>query len=138
MKSLWPVGALLLALAITHPAFALRVDDAWVMTPPTGARDAAAFVSINDASGDRLVRVSCTCSARAELHEMSMSGATMTMRPLPEGAAIPADGLRMGRHGVHVMLLGLSSPLTEGDRVHLRLEFQSARIVEVTAVTRRR
>jgi periplasmic copper chaperone A len=138
MKSLWPVAALMLALAITHPAFALRVENAWVMTPPAGARDAAAFVNVNDAAGDRLVRVSCACAARAELHEMSMSGATMTMRPLPDGIVVPGGGLRMGPHGVHVMLLGLSEALTEGDDVQLRLEFETAGTVAVSAVVRRR
>ena len=138
MKSFWVFGALVLALAVTYPAFALRAENAWVVTPPSGAREAAAFVNVNDAAGDRLVRVSCTCSARAELHEMSMAGATMTMRPLTDGAEIPAGGLRMGPHGVHIMLIGLSSPLNDGDQVQLHLEFRSASPVVVTAMVRRR
>jgi copper(I)-binding protein len=108
------------------------------MTPPPAAREAAAFVTVRAAQDDRLLSVACACAARAELHEMNMDGATMIMRPLRYGAPVSANvALRMGPHGVHVMLVGLTAPLQEGQDVPLRLTFRDAGVVIVTAAVRR-
>ncbi len=130
--------ALVFALPAWPQAPTLVVEDAWIMTPPASAREAAAYVTVRAAHDDRLLSVACTCAARGELHEMSMDGATMIMRPLRYGAAVSANvALRMGPHGVHVMLVGLTAPLREGQAVPLRLTFRDAGVVSVTAAVRR-
>ena len=134
--------AFALALMFALPAWAqapnLVVEDAWIMTPPAGAREAVAYVTVRAALDDRLLGVACACAARAELHEMNMQGTTMAMRPLRYGAPISADiALRMGPHGVHIMLVGLTAPLPEGQTVPLRLTFRDAGVIAVTAAVRR-
>jgi copper(I)-binding protein len=115
------------------------VEDVWIMTPPPGATEAAAFVNVRSEGNDRLLSVSCACAARAELHEMRMEGATMSMRSLRYGAPVSANApLAMSQHGVHIMLIGLASPLREGDTVQLRLTFQNAGVASVDAEVRRR
>jgi periplasmic copper chaperone A len=117
---------------------AVVLENAWIMTPPPAAREAAAFVSVRAAQDDRLLSVACACAARGEMHEMNMDGATMMMRPLRYGAPVSASvPLRMGPHGVHVMLVGLNAPLLEGQSVPLRLTFRDAGIITVTASVRR-
>ncbi len=126
-----------LALAQTR---VLSVENAWIMIPPPGASEAAAYVTIRAGSAaDRLLGVSCDCAARADLHEMSMNGAVMSMRALRYGVATDAnETLAFGPHGIHIMLVGLSAPLTEGQSVPLRLSFRDAGAVTVTAIVRRR
>jgi periplasmic copper chaperone A len=135
--------SLMMMLSVTAQAAAqpaqIVVEDVWIMTPPPGATEAAAFVTVRAESADRLLSVSCACAARAEMHEMQMDGAAMRMRPLRYGApVIPGAPLDMGPHGIHIMLVGLITPLREGDRVGLRLTFQNAGIAAVEAEVRRR
>jgi hypothetical protein len=119
---------------------ALSVENAWIMTPPPGATEAAAYLTIHSGPvADRLLSVSCECAARADLHEMLMNGAVMSMRPLRYGVATTANGtLVFGPHGVHIMLTELTAPLSEGQSVPLRLTFRDAGIVATTAIVRRR
>lgn len=134
--------AFMLALIFALPAHAqapsLVVEDAWIMTPPSSAQEAAAYVTVRAARDDRLLSVACACAARGELHEMSMDGATMTMRPLRYGAPVTvSQPLRMGPHGIHIMLVGLTTPLLEGQAVPLRLTFREAGVVTVAVSVRR-
>lgn len=135
--------ALAFLLLLVSPAVAQtsrpRVEDAWIMTPPPGATEAAAYMLVRGARGDRLLSVSCECAARAELHDMRSQDGVMIMRALPYGMApAPTGVLRLSPSGAHIMLVGLAAPLTDGARVPLRLTFRSAGVVPVTAIVRRR
>ena len=113
-------------------------ENAWIMTPPPGATEASAYLTIRASADDRLLSVSCACAARAQLHEMHMDGAVMRMRPLPYGVSIAAGSvLSMSPHGTHIMLLGLAAPLNLGQAVPLRLTFRDAGVVEIVAEVRR-
>ena len=131
--------AALFAAAMPAAAQAITVENAWIMTPPPGATEASAFVTARAGADDRLLGVSCECAVRADLHEMSMTGSAMTMRPLRYGAAVSADApLVMGPHGIHIMLTGVTAPLQQGQIVPLRLTFRDAGIVTANAEVRRR
>lgn len=137
------VLACFMVFSLTAPSAAqapqIIVEDVWIMTPPPGATEAAAFVNVRSEGNDRLLSVSCACAVRAELHEMRMDGAAMSMRQLRYGAPVSANApLVMSQHGVHIMLIGLASPLREGDAVQLRLTFQNAGVASVDAEVRRR
>ncbi len=58
----------------------------------------------------------------------------MQMRPAePAELAVPAGGtLVMEPGGLHVMCIGLRSPLVEGEEIPITFEFESAGTVEVT------
>lgn len=131
--------SLLIAAATPASAQAITVENAWIMTPPPGATEASAFVTVRASADDRLLGVSCECAARADLHEMSMNGSAMSMRPLRYGAAATASApLIMGPRGVHIMLTGITAPLRQGQIVPLRLTFRDAGIVTANAEVRRR
>lgn len=133
--------ALILALVVATPAAAQVsapiMESVWIMAPMPGVREAAAYLSVRNASGDRLLGVSCDCAARADLHDMRIIDGVMQMRPLRYGLAADDDGaltLRVG--GAHIMLVGLVRRLRGGDRVRLRLTFEDAGVVEAEAVVR--
>jgi hypothetical protein len=57
----------------------------------------------------------------------------MTMRPLDNGLAIePGKTVKLAPGGYHLMLFDLKSPLKQGDKVPLTLEFEKAGKVKVS------
>ena len=100
--------ALLIATlaACSPPGPKLHVHDAW--TRETGQSDmAAAYVTIDNKGGaDELTGVRATVG-EAMLHESTLEGDIMRMRPIDpqEGLVVPSNGtLRLGAGGAHVMI----------------------------------
>jgi copper(I)-binding protein len=68
---------------------------------------------------------------RVEVHNMSMDGGVMTMRPVEGGLEIPAGGaVELKPGGLHLMLIGLKAPLTEGGSVPLTLVFDNGERID--------
>jgi hypothetical protein len=78
------------------------------------------------AADDRLIAAATDAAERAELHtHVEDPSGMMQMLNVPEGFAIPAQGRRdLARGGDHVMLMGLTRPLKDGDRIALTLTFE--------------
>ncbi len=111
----------------------LTIDHPWAReTAASQANGAAYFVVKNPGTtADRLTGASAEIAKRAELHTHLMEDNVMKMRQV-EFLEIPAEGeARVEPGGFHVMLLGLKSPLVEGERFPLTLEFEQAGTVEV-------
>ncbi len=106
----------------------LRVTGPWARLQPPSAEMSAAFLVIENAGteSEALVGASCACARAVELHVMQDIDGKMTMRPV-ERFEIPAGGrfeLRPG--GPHLMLIGLTSPLSTERPLELRLRFERA------------
>jgi copper(I)-binding protein len=57
----------------------------------------------------------------------------MTMRPLDNGLTIePGKTVKLAPGGYHLMLLDLKSPLKQGDKLPLTLEFEKAGQVKLS------
>ena len=83
-------------------------------------------------TADRLVSVSADFAGKSEIHEMSMEGDVMKMRPLADGLEIPAGGevvLKPG--GYHVMFMKLGERLVEGEKRKAILTFEKSGSLEV-------
>lgn len=125
------------ACALAIPAFAhdgVHVDGAYARVLP-GARTGAIFMSIeNHASVDeRLVAVTTDAAERAELHTHKVGAdGMMQMLKLEDGITIPAGtSLDLERGGDHVMLMGLTRDLMDGDTIAMTLSFEHAGEVKV-------
>ena len=126
IKLLAFAAGLVLASAALAQTSQLEVSNAWARATPGKAENGAAYVTILSPTTDRLVSVSSPVAKKAELHTMSMAGMVMQMRPLA-GLDIPAGRpLTLKPGGEHVMLLGLSRPLQEGESFPLTLNFERA------------
>ncbi len=69
------------------------------------------------------------------IHETTLVNDIMKMRMIEGGLVIPAGAtLEMGTGGTHVMLMGLTAPLKQGDTVVLDLVFAKAGKIEVNAL----
>jgi len=129
--------ALLVAAGLPAAAQEIRAGDLLVQQPWTRAAGQGAtgggFLSISNrgAAADRLLSASSPDARAVELHTMIRDGDVMRMRPVAS-VEIPAGqtvALRPG--GLHLMLIGLSQPLREGDAVPVVLRFERAGQVEV-------
>jgi copper(I)-binding protein len=77
--------------------------------------------------------VSGDVAGKVEIHEMAMNNGVMTMRPLDKGLAIePGKTVKLAPGGLHLMLMDLKSPLKQGDKVPLTLDFEKAGKVVVS------
>jgi len=58
---------------------------------------------------------------------MAVNNGVMTMRSLDKGLAIePGKTVKLAPGGYHLMLMDLKTPLKQGDKVPLTLEFEKA------------
>ena len=129
-------GFALFAAASVAPASAqeikagdLVITQAWSRATPGGAKIAGGFLTIENkgAAPDRLTAVSGDVAGKVEIHEMAMNNGVMTMRPLDKGLPIePGKTVKLAPGGLHLMLMDLKSPLKQGDKVPLTLEFEKA------------
>jgi copper(I)-binding protein len=72
---------------------------------------------------DRLLEVSCTCAAGAEIHGGSDAGDTGPVDSIP----LPADkAVFFGPGGPHIVLLGITEPLQVGEAVTVSFTFETA------------
>lgn len=126
MKKLLPALSLLIALGAQTQALAqVTVSQPWVRATVAQQKATGAFFQLKSVGDSRLVEVRSAVAGVAEIHEMSMEGGVMRMRPLADGLALPAgQSVELKPGGYHVMLLALKKPIAAGDAVPLTLVFE--------------
>ncbi len=116
---------------------AVTVTDAWCRPTPNGARAGACYAAFTAATDDRLTGGSSPRAAQLQIHEMSMAGGVMRMGEMKDGLPLPAGKtVTLAPGGNHIMLIGLTGPLVEGETAPLTLRFASASEVTVQAPVR--
>lgn len=128
------------AALITLPALAndaIMIDAPYARTMGgMGASGAVFFTIMNHAAeDDRLIDAKSDVAQKVELHTHKDDGnGVMQMLHVPEGFVIPASGSHaLARGGDHVMLMGLTRELTDGDMVSVTLVFEKAGEVVIEA-----
>lgn len=134
--SLQPVKRGLAALAmmgLALPALAqTTVSDAWVRASVPHQQSTGAFMTLTADSDSKLLSVASPIAKTVQIHEMSMKGDVMSMGEvkaveLPAGKAVTLDP-----NGYHVMLMGLTQQVKEGEQVPLTLTIEDAKGVRQT------
>jgi copper(I)-binding protein len=120
-----------LALSLMGLAFQAsaqtKVDDAWVRATVPTQTASGAFMTVTADSDSKLLSVATPIAKDVQIHEMTMKNDVMSMGPvkfveLPAGKAVKLDP-----NGYHVMLMGLSAQLKEGETVPLTLTVENAK-----------
>jgi copper(I)-binding protein len=137
--------ATFLAIVLSLLAVSARAEDvkagdivitqAWSRATPGGARTGGGFLTIENkgSAPDRLVGASADVAGKVELHEMAMNNGVMKMRPVEGGLAIdPGKTVKLAPRGYHLMMMDLKSPLKQGEKLPLTLQFEKAGKVAVT------
>ena len=101
-----------------------------------GTTNGAAYFAQLENKGDvadKLVKASTPAAGRVEIHTMSVDAqGVMRMREIDGIALEPKAVLRLRPGaGLHLMLIGLKTPLKEGTSFPMTLEFEKAGRVEV-------
>ena len=113
----------------------LVISQAWSRATPNGAKIGGGYLTIENkgATPDRLTGVSADIAGKVEVHEMAMNNGVMTMRPLDNGLAIdPGKTVKLAPGGYHLMMFDLKSPLKQGDKLPVTLQFEKAGKVTVS------
>lgn len=117
------------ALAMPAIACDIEVHDAYALSASPTAKTGAAFMEIvNVGDADHLIGVASPAAERVELHAHVESGdGVMQMIHVEDGFELPARStLTLQRGGKHVMLMGLTAPLVQGNMVPVTLSFEKA------------
>ena len=112
-------------MEIVHPA---------IPAPPAAARSAAGYLEIVNAGsvGDRLLGVETAIAKQAMLHTTNLGADGVARMVHLDVIDIPANGtVLLEPGGMHIMLMGLTGPLTQGDMIPATLVFERAGRVEV-------
>ncbi|KGB80544.1 MAG: copper chaperone PCu(A)C [Confluentimicrobium sp.] len=124
--------AALAAISFALPALAdgIMIEDPYARASTMMSQSGAAFMVLKNMtdSDDRLVGASSDVAERVELHtHISDAQGVMQMVEVEEGFPIPAGGSHaLARGGDHVMFLGLTRPLQQGDVIQVTLSFEKA------------
>lgn len=132
------LSAAVLATLIALPAAAadIMVMDPYARAVSPSAKSGAAFMTLHNTgtTDDRLVAAATDVAQRVELHEhVEVSDGVMQMTEIEGGIPLPAGEMHeMVRGGDHVMLMGLTGPLEQGEEIMVTLVFEHAGEVVVT------
>jgi hypothetical protein len=130
----------LLALAVPialRAAGGITVTDAQVrMVPPNTTMAQVALVVHNQSARERrLIGAHSPLATAVELHaRLSEAADDMRMREVPDIAIAAHGEVALTPRGLHLMLIGLKEPLSEGDIVPVILTFDGGGTVKVGAV----
>jgi copper(I)-binding protein len=131
---LWPVSPGFTAAA------PIRIENAWLRPAASigGTGTTAAYMDLMNTGpeADRLLGAVTDVAEKVEIHETTMVGGVMTMRPISSLALPSGATLTLKPGGLHLMLLGLKRDLTVGDRLTLTLRFEKVGPVGTEAVVR--
>ena len=138
MMRLVLAGITTVALGRATANGSVRITEVWAnATPPTAQTGAAYFVAEQPGGNPaRLIGAASPMAKRVELHTHSMKDGVMMMRKLDSVEVTPGEPLVFKPGGHHVMLMGLESPLEDGDEFPLTLIFEGGGEVQVTVHVR--
>jgi copper(I)-binding protein len=150
MKKQIIAGALALSTVIAIPAAMAKVaapvakaatkekvsiSGAWVRPSMMGKDMTAGYMKVKvTGTSDTLTKVAVPMSiGMAELHETVMVDGSMGMREVKQIVVAKGATLVLKPGGYHIMLMGLKSPITVGQKVPITLTFKKMGAVKVTA-----
>ncbi len=137
MKMMLPIhrAFALLALCVAMPSFGeVVVSNAWIASSPPGGRAMAGyFTAHNNGTTDvRILKAASPDFERIELHTVVHEGELHRMQPA-DGITVPAgDNVVLQPGELHLMLIGPSCQLKEGDKVFIRLTLEDGAQVPAT------
>ena len=124
----------LLVLLLPFPALAqVEVTGAWSRALPPVSANGAAWLRLHNAGADadRLLEISSPMARMVHVHETRIESGVATMGMVDALRLAPGEEVLLAPGGLHLMLMGLVSPLVEGGTLPLTLRFERAGEIEV-------
>lgn len=114
----------------------ITVEDAYARSSGPSAKTGAAFFVIKNTGmeEDRLINAASGMAKRVELHtHIHGDDGVMKMRRDEDGFEVPAMGMHALKRGAdHVMLMGLTAPMVQGETFDVTLTFEHAGDITIT------
>jgi copper(I)-binding protein len=105
----------------------VTVKDAWVRGTVKGQGASGAFLTLTSTEETKLVAVQSPVAKVAEIHSTKTDKGMSYMEHLPTLPLPAGKPVEFKPGGHHVMLMGLSKPLSKGDIVPITFTFEDAR-----------
>ena len=117
----------------------LTVSHPWARASAGMAKAGAAYITVtnNGTQADRLIKAATPAARKTSLHTHMMEGDVMKMRAIKAVEVSPGEPAVMKPGGLHIMLMGLKSPLKEGAAFPLTLTFEMAGVIEVRVMVKK-
>ena len=104
----------------------VQVEGAWMRLLPPMSKVTAAYMTLISDQEDRLVSVSSNIAEVVEIHQSKMEDGVMSMQK-ESCLYLPKDEpVELKPQSYHLMVMGLQSPLNEGENHQFTLEFEQA------------
>ncbi|MFT5114767.1 MAG: copper(I)-binding protein [Parasphingorhabdus sp.] len=114
----------------------IKIEHPWARPLPPVSKHGAAFVSLHNSGTqtERLITISTDKAERVELHNHIHEDGLMKMRKVDDVEIEAGESVVFGPGGLHIMLMGLQTPLKEGESFQMNLMFESVGDVNVEVV----
>ena len=117
-------------LALLLPASALSeeiaVTDPWARASITASRPAAAYMTIESPTGDRLTGITTPVADDVVIHAVREENGINRIVHLPTLDIPAGEPVPLAPGGMHAMLMGLDARLVEGENFPMTLRFENA------------
>lgn len=122
------------ANAQTSAASTIVVEQPWARATPRGAKTGAAYMTLMNKGGsaDRLIAATTPLAGKVQFHKETEANGVSHMSEMQSVKIEPGAKVVFKPGDMHMMLVGLKQPLTQGQTFPLTLQFQKAGKVEVT------
>lgn len=137
LPPLAPAACFATALAAGSQAPRLVAENAWIRAAP-GSQSAAAYLRLRNVSSAAVTvtAVSSPVASHVMVHESTVQAGQSRMRPRPQLLIAAGQTVELRPGGLHVMLEGLSQPLTVGQSVPLIITSADGSSLRVMASVR--
>lgn len=123
------VGALIPVLAL--PEEPVVVTEPWARASILVTRPAAAYLTIESATGDVLTGITTPVADQAMIHAVEEAQGVNRMVHVPALDLPAGEPVTLAPGGTHVMLVGLDAKLVEGETFPLTLTFERAPAITI-------
>jgi periplasmic copper chaperone A len=132
-------AALMAVSACVRPEGVI-VKDAWVRATVPGQEVAGAYMRLTSAQDAKVIGADSRIAKTVEFHATTMDNNVMRMHRVPTLDLPAGQTVALTPGGLHIMLLGLSTPLRRGESVPLTLHTLDAQgketAIELNAAVR--
>ena len=137
MKRIWDcfvvAFAIILPLAAAAEGTKIAVEQPWARA--SVSKTGAVYLTVINSgnAGDAMVGASSPAAKKTEIHTTIVDNDVMKMRRLERIEIAPGERVVFEPGAAHVMLMGLTGPLREGETVTVTLTFERAGEIPVMA-----
>lgn len=111
------------------PTAVIQAEGATAYATAEGQANGAVFLTLHNpgTTADKLVGASTPVAAMVEMHQSSVDANGVATMTKVDSIEIPAgQQVSLSPDGYHIMLMGLTAPLTEGTPFNVTLDFETA------------